>query len=291
MSHCFIIVLSQIFIQCVLYHSWCFLIKLEGSSMIFHWMLEVSIFSRDLANEPPHGKTNNLHMRKQRRRTAKLISAFVFATRIVQFLFFLNPKFQASSSFLCLYRLVCVGPVWKPHCWFSHEAAQMWIKSLIDLILSPLTLVVDRIHWIRQSPSGKHLCNVYPLEPHFYIGKMGYAGVNLFFLFLLQNIDCGYSLEPPRRGGSNVYPQSMFWAKVRKISKNFCWIFSILTLRKIYKLHGRVFIMQVFLSYCIVVKSSNQLPRLLLIFFEAMSTVLIFCLFEYTNKWPVRTFG
>ena len=25
-----------------------------------------------------------------------------------------------------------------------------------------------------------------------------------------QNIDCGYSLEPPRRGGSNKYPQSLF---------------------------------------------------------------------------------
>ena len=25
-----------------------------------------------------------------------------------------------------------------------------------------------------------------------------------------QNIDCGYSLEPPRRGGSNEYQQSMF---------------------------------------------------------------------------------
>ena len=25
-----------------------------------------------------------------------------------------------------------------------------------------------------------------------------------------QNIDCRYSLEPPRRGGSNEYPQSMF---------------------------------------------------------------------------------
>ena len=25
-----------------------------------------------------------------------------------------------------------------------------------------------------------------------------------------QNMDCGYSLEPPRRGGSNEYPQSMF---------------------------------------------------------------------------------
>ena len=25
-----------------------------------------------------------------------------------------------------------------------------------------------------------------------------------------QNIDCGYSLVPPRRGGSNEYLQSMF---------------------------------------------------------------------------------
>ena len=32
-----------------------------------------------------------------------------------------------------------------------------------------------------------------------------------------QNIDCGYSLEPPRRGGSNEYPQSMFCAEIRKI--------------------------------------------------------------------------
>ena len=57
--------------------------------------------------------------------TAKLISAFVFASRIVQFLFYLNLKFQASSSFLCLCRPVCVRPVRKPHCWFSHEAAHL----------------------------------------------------------------------------------------------------------------------------------------------------------------------
>ena len=60
-----------------------------------------------------------------RSNTAKLISTFVFATRIVQFLFYLNQKFQTSSSFLCLYRSVCVGPVRTPHCWFSHEAAQI----------------------------------------------------------------------------------------------------------------------------------------------------------------------
>ena len=36
------------------------------------------------------------------------------------------------------------------------------------------------------------------------------------FLIFAQNIDCWYSLEPPRRGGSNEYPQSMFWRKIRK---------------------------------------------------------------------------
>ena len=34
--------------------------------------------------------------------------------------------------------------------------------------------------------------------------------IMILFLFLLKNTDCGYSLEPPRRGGSNEYPQSMF---------------------------------------------------------------------------------
>ena len=32
----------------------------------------------------------------------------------------------------------------------------------------------------------------------------------------LGNIDCGYTLEPPRRGGSNEYPQSMFWSTNKK---------------------------------------------------------------------------
>ena len=46
--------------------------------------------------------------------TANLISVFVFATRIVQFLFYLNPKFQASSHLLWLYSPVCIGPGRKP---------------------------------------------------------------------------------------------------------------------------------------------------------------------------------
>ena len=67
------------------------------------------------------------------------------------------------------------------------------------------------------------LYNFYPLKPHFYIVKLGFTGVYIIFLISAQNIDCGYSLEPPCRGGSNEYPQSMFWAEIWKISEFFIW--------------------------------------------------------------------
>ena len=39
---------------------------------------------------------------------------------------------------------------------------------------------------------------------------------NDIFHISAQNIDCGYSLEPLRRGGSNEYPQSMFLSRNMK---------------------------------------------------------------------------
>ena len=68
-----------------------------------------------------------------------LISAFVFTTWIVQFLFFLNLILPASSHLLCLYSSVCVGPNWRPHCLFSHDAANMW--SNVQLIGEDKTYV------------------------------------------------------------------------------------------------------------------------------------------------------
>ena len=49
------------------------------------------------------------------------------------------------------------------------------------------------------------------------------------FLISTQNLDCGYLLEPPRRGGSNEYPQSMFLSRNKKNSvypckPQFCYI-------------------------------------------------------------------
>ena len=52
------------------------------------------------------------------------------------------------------------------------------------------------------------LCNFDPLKPNFYIIKLGFTGVCIIFF--------GYSLEPPRRGGSNEYPQSMFLSRNMK---------------------------------------------------------------------------
>ena len=63
------------------------------------------------------------------------------------------------------------------------------------------------------------LYNFDPLKPHFYIEKLGFTGVYVIFVISAQNIYCGYSFEPPRRGGSNEYPQSMFWAEIWKISE------------------------------------------------------------------------
>ena len=37
-----------------------------------------------------------------------------------------------------------------------------------------------------------------------------------YFHSAAQNVDCGYPLEPPRQGGSNEYPQSMFLSRNMK---------------------------------------------------------------------------
>ena len=42
---------------------------------------------------------------------------------------------------MCLYNSVCVGPVRKPHCWFSHEAAFTAHLSLINHVNTHYRLV------------------------------------------------------------------------------------------------------------------------------------------------------
>ena len=81
------------------------------------------------------------------------------------------------------------------------------VKNITIHILPNTTRKLDisfflSIQWLSYSPSV--LDTYTPLIPHFYIAKLGYGGVYLFFLFLLQNKDCGYSLEPPWRGTQDL---------------------------------------------------------------------------------------
>ena len=73
--------------------------------------------------------------------TAKLISAFVFTTWIVQFLFYLNPKFQASSHLLQLYSLVCVRSTWSetPKTGFLTTRLISFADVVITLVFQRLT--------------------------------------------------------------------------------------------------------------------------------------------------------
>ena len=52
----------------------------------------------------------------------------------------------------------------------------------------------------------------------FHLKKLNFFQIKNSDIFHIsaQNIDCGYSLEPPRRGGSNEYPHSMFLSRNKK---------------------------------------------------------------------------
>ena len=66
---------------------------------------------------------------------------------------------------------------------------------------------------------GNHYENT-PIQIYrkFHLQKTENIHIKIFDIFHIsaQNIYCGYSLEPPRRGGSNEYPQSMFLSRNKK---------------------------------------------------------------------------
>ena len=64
--------------------------------------------------------------------------------------------------------------------------------------------------------------NIWKISPPKKINEIFQIKNSDIFHISAQNIDCGYSLEPPRRGGSNEYPQSMFYAVIRKNNVYHC---------------------------------------------------------------------
>ena len=86
-----------------------------------------------------------------------------------------------------------------------HSQPFFWIPEILFHLSYKSHLVIITIICLK---------NFDPLKPYFYIVKLGFTGVYISFLISAQKHRLWYLLEPPRRGGSNGYPQSMFWADI-----------------------------------------------------------------------------
>ena len=65
-------------------------------------------------------------------------------------------------------------------------------------------------------PLRKHAySNILKISPPKNWKKKNQIKTDIFHISA-QNIDCGYTLEPPRRGSSNEYPQSKFLSRNKK---------------------------------------------------------------------------
>ena len=84
-------------------------------------------------------------------------------------------------------------------------------------IFSTVILFCLLIQERQLSVSGEKMCTTTHYTPiqiyrKFHLQKLKifrYKNSDIFHISA-QNIDCGYSLELPRRGSSNEYPQSIF---------------------------------------------------------------------------------
>ena len=121
-----------------------YLIKIAGQQCLSVIVNELSF------NEPRHEKTSILHRRKQKAQisfavTAKLISAFVFATRMVQFLYFLWQNPQPLAIF-CACNARFVSDLFGNHVVsFPIDAAQM---------VSSGTMRIEDTIWTNNNNNG-----------------------------------------------------------------------------------------------------------------------------------------
>ena len=109
--------------------------------------------------------------------TAKLISAFVFATKIVQSLYFLNPKFQASSHLVRLYSPVCVGPGRKPRrpVFSQRGSNKLLYHGVMPLkdVAGQTSFAKERLILSIQQPSALLLGTIYVMTPSFRTDRDG----------------------------------------------------------------------------------------------------------------------
>ena len=105
----------------------------------------------------------------------------------------------------------------------TYVENQILLKPVLENVCSPAKYIVAYEETLQNGAS--HYENT-PIQIYwnFYFQKTENLQIKISDIFHIsaQNIDCGYSLEPPRRGGSNEYPQSMFLSRNKKNNVYLC---------------------------------------------------------------------
>ena len=104
---------------------------------------------------------------------------------------------------------------WYPankHCEVWLNAKRLWrFEFFVSRYVMHIIVPVDVSRDITKTRLFKYIENfTTKKDENFQIKNL------IFFIFLLKNIGCGYSFEPPQRGGSNEYPQSMLLSRNKK---------------------------------------------------------------------------
>ena len=88
-----------------------------------------------------------------------------------------------------VYRIVCTYV----HVKYINIHNNIIIIIIVIIITFVLSLLFLSYRLLTKVSSRKtRLYKFDPLKPHFYIVKLGFTGIYIFFLISTQNIDCGY---------------------------------------------------------------------------------------------------
>ena len=143
--------------------------------------------------------------------TVQLISAFIFATLLLQSLFFLNPKFQASSHLLWPYSLVCVRPGWKPPKTGSLDV--VCIRQLSHVVRKPAFCIcenkdADQLRGNREA--DQRLCFRYTDSTISLLAKYEISSLQRSSLAEQPGL-CGTWLETPKTGFLRTRLNYAYW--------------------------------------------------------------------------------
>ena len=130
--------------------------------------------------------------------------------------------------------------------------------------------------WVQQDQaSRKHTYIILTsLNPIFYTVKLGFTWVYIIFLISTQKHRLWYLLEPSRRGSSNEYPQSIFWAEIWKISEFLSENFQVLVVK-----------FSIYLNRCVIVMVNFMHTQRVKTFVEIwMHTLWVKILEKYLQK-------